>query len=95
MDIATTMSQTGPKQQKRTNEEVISPSSTQQGAPKKPHSLPAQEPKAYEVFVNNLLCTDENELKEMNHDELIERVLAVAKAAKKYQGQLQQAQSFL
>jgi hypothetical protein len=47
------------------------------------------------VVVNNLLCTDEKELKEMNHNELIERVIAVAKAAKKYQGQLQQAQSFL
>jgi hypothetical protein len=95
MDIATNTSQTDPKQQKRTNEEVISPSSTQQGAAKKPHSLPAQEPKAHEVFVNNLLCTDEKALKEMNHNELIDRVIAVAKAAKKYQGQLQQAQSFL
>lgn len=48
MDIATNTSQTGPKQQKRTNEEVISPSTMQQSAPKKPHSLPAHEPKAYE-----------------------------------------------
>lgn len=47
------------------------------------------------VFVNNLLYDDENELKGMNHDELIERVIAVTKAAKKYQGQLQQTQTFL
>ena len=50
----------------------------------------AHEPKAYEFFVNDLLYTDESELKDLNQNEFVERLIAVATPFEKYQGQLQQ-----
>ena len=65
----------------------------QQGAAKKPYSVSAHENEA--VFVNDLLYTDESELKDLNQNEFIERVITVAKPADIYQGQLQQTKYFL
>lgn len=65
----------------------------QQGAAKKPYSVSAHENEA--VLVNDLLYTDESELKDLNQNEFIERVITVAKPADIYQGQLQQTKYFL
>ena len=92
--LATTSSQTSAKQQKRSSEEIVSPS-TQQGSAKKIHSLPPRELTACEVFENALFSIDEKELYDLNKNELIERVISIAKNAKRYQGQLHQSQSHL
>jgi hypothetical protein len=95
MDLAlATNSQAAAKQQKRTSEEIVSPS-TQQGSAKKMHSLPPRELTACEVIENAHFTIDEEELNGLNKDELIARVISIAKNGNKCQGQLHQTQLHL
>ena len=94
LTLAISSSQAATKQKKRSSEEIVSPS-TQQGSAKKIHSLPPRELTTCEVIENALFSIDEKELYDLNKDELIERVIFIAKNAKRYQGQIHQSQSHL
>jgi hypothetical protein len=59
------------------------------------HSLLPREHTACEVIENDLFSIDEKELYELNKEELIERVISIAKNANRYQGQLHQSQLHL
>ncbi|KZS06380.1 Uncharacterized protein APZ42_030179 [Daphnia magna] len=84
------------KQQKRNYTQIISPSSEDQGAPKKESTCLDYNYRTHaDSLEDSLLRVDERELSELTHKELIQRTLNIAYAARKYQGQLKQTQSFL
>lgn len=84
------------KQLKRNYTQIISPSSEDQGAPKKESTCLDHNYRTHaDSLEDSLLKVDERELSELTHKELIQRTLNIAYAARKYQVQLKQTQSFL
>ncbi|XP_032782660.2 uncharacterized protein LOC116920666 [Daphnia magna] len=73
------------KQLKRNYTQIISPSSEDQGAPKKESTCLDHNYRTHaDSLEDSLLKVDERELSELTHKELIQRTLNIAYAARKY-----------